>query len=619
MLFNFGYDSSVNKTKNYRSATSKNTGLTIVLLGSSLISLIFFSNLRDPFNTPKFAALALLSAWCLGPLIYSIRNYKNNSKFKIVLVLILAFNLVSFFSALNSNCKYVSFIGEYQRKNGFLTYLFLSVILIYLVVNINSTNIKKIYNFVGLTGLFVGFYGFCQHFGKDFVSWNNPYNSVISSVGNPNFASALMSIFAVIITGYVFDKKNHRVLRISGLILVPFLITTINFSGSRQGLLAYAAGFLTLICIYIYKNYNNIGKFFSIMSLGLIVASILGMLQKGPLVDLLYKPSVTVRGYYWSAGIKMLSQFPFLGVGPDRFGAYFKSVRTADYPLKYGFDITSTNAHNVPIQFFATLGFVGGIIYLFLLLFILIISLKMILKVNSNYQLVTPLFAGWVAFQAQSIISIDNIGLAIWGWILSGSLIGLAIKSHQNSNSPINQSLNVQVGSNLISFAFILITFIFASFLIRGETAMYAQSSLENLQGDQGKQVFKNAADKTLKVPFLDPQYKIETAYSFAYKGYITESENLIEKILLEDPRSQDALALKSTIYESKGDLSNAIDFRLKISKLDPWNAKNYLKIGQLYKQNGDEVGAGEMLNKILSFAPNTPEASQAINELKVN
>ena len=39
------------------------------------------------------------------------------------------------------------------------------------------------------------------------------------------------------------------------------------------------------------------------------------------------------------------------------------------------------------------------------------------------------LVAAWVAFQAQSIISINQIGLALWGWVLSGLIIGYEINT----------------------------------------------------------------------------------------------------------------------------------------------------------------------------------------------
>jgi tetratricopeptide (TPR) repeat protein len=69
-------------------------------------------------------------------------------------------------------------------------------------------------------------------------------------------------------------------------------------------------------------------------------------------------------------------------------------------------------------------------------------------------------------------------------------------------------------------------------------------------------------------------------------------------------------------IYEQTGKISEAIDIRVKISEIDPWNAKNYLQLGNNFKFLGNESKAREMLNKILSFASNNPVGIQAQIEL---
>ena len=40
--------------------------------------------------------------------------------------------------------------------------------------------------------------------------------------------------------------------------------------------------------------------------------------------------------------------------------------------------------------------------------------------------LIAGVFAAWVAYLMQSIVSIDNIGIAIWGWVLGGAVIGIS-------------------------------------------------------------------------------------------------------------------------------------------------------------------------------------------------
>lgn len=53
------------------------------------------------------------------------------------------------------------------------------------------------------------------------------------------------------------------------------------------------------------------------------------------------------------------------------------------------------------------------------------------------------IFVGWLSFQAQSFISIDNIGISIWGWILGGAIIGLSFSDIKVSNLSIKTKTKV--------------------------------------------------------------------------------------------------------------------------------------------------------------------------------
>jgi hypothetical protein len=47
------------------------------------------------------------------------------------------------------------------------------------------------------------------------------------------------------------------------------------------------------------------------------------------------------------------------------------------------------------------------------------------------------LFAAWIAYVAQSVISVNQLGIAVWGWVLMGALIGLTV-------GPINEEVKEQ-------------------------------------------------------------------------------------------------------------------------------------------------------------------------------
>jgi hypothetical protein len=62
-------------------------------------------------------------------------------------------------------------------------------------------------------------------------------------------------------------------------------------------------------------------------------------------------------------------------------------------------------------------------------------AIKVFRRTQHFNPLFTGLFAVWVAYQAQSIISLNQLGLAVWGWIISGLLIGYEINTRSDLDS----------------------------------------------------------------------------------------------------------------------------------------------------------------------------------------
>jgi len=51
------------------------------------------------------------------------------------------------------------------------------------------------------------------------------------------------------------------------------------------------------------------------------------------------------------------------------------------------------------------------------------------------------LISAWIGYQAQSVISINQIGLAIWGWILSGAIIAYEITTRESDQALTDSSV----------------------------------------------------------------------------------------------------------------------------------------------------------------------------------
>ena len=603
--------------------SASNISLTTILIFASAVTLYFNPSLEDPFNSPKFWVLCISGSWLLGYLIINVKNLIISKQNRIFLILVSFFSLSFFISAIFTDVKFNAFLGDTQRRLGFITYFFFAIYMIVTSILSKLEVISKVYYINFLLGALLGVYGFLQVIDKDPIKWNLTVNRVIGTLGNPNFASATMALIACICTSTIFITSFSKFFRLLNTFLTLILLFEINTSDSIQGLVAYSAGTGVLFIVLLYKKNKFLGHagLFTYTFTGAV--AILGMLQVGPLTNLLYKSSVTVRGYYWNAGIQMLKQNPFTGVGVDRYGAFFKEYRKPEYSLNYGFDIISTNAHNAFIHFFATAGIIVGTCYLLLNLYIIFCGVKLIIQSSGDSKLkITGLFAAWIVFFSQSIISVDNSGTTIWGWILGGAIIGLSLKELEKqamaqqrvkvtSNYNSTQSLQLVV-SSLLTF----ISVIFISFLYRGETTTYLARSYYNVQNPQDSPRFEPLVQKVNAIPFIDPISKLGLAELLAQTGKIDEAVVIVDKLLIDDPRNQNMLNTRAALSEYLKDYAKGIEFRQQIEKYDPWNAKNYLQMGVDYKFMGDYESMMVYKEKILKFAPNSEEAKTAISVL---
>jgi len=163
----------------------------------------------------------------------------------------------------------------------------------------------------------------------------------------------------------------------------------------------------------------------------------------------------------------------------------------------------------------------------------------------------------------------------------------------------------------------VLVPILFISVnLWNGESQMrlirqYASSNI----ADNNQLVYSNA-QKLFYNWWIDPFYKFQSSLYMVDAGYINESYKQIRALYENDPRNLAVLGWLADYSKSEGDYKNEILFRAEISELDPWNANNYLMLGIAYKQVGDLASSKEILEKIISFTPNSEIAKKALAEL---
>jgi len=589
-----------------------------------LITIYFDSKIQDPFNSPKFWILLLSASWLLGHLVKNkVEFSESNKKFymKIFLVIVAYLVFLAISSLLSYN-KQVSFLGETFRRNGALTYTGFAIFFLMAAKFIRFENIKIGFNKLLIVGLITSAYAFVQLSGNDFVQWSDHGSSVITTLGNSNFAGASMAIFLVLIFGQVFIKSFNIYYRILASIVSTMLLFAIFPTNARQALIILSFGLFLIIATKIYELNKRIGLLVFLISGITSIFAVLGTLQVGPLKDLLYKPSISIRGYYWRAGMDMFRDHPLFGVGVDNYGAFFKEYRDPQYALNYGYGITSSNAHNVFIQNFATGGLFVGALYILLQALIMYKGLKLIKNNQSERRFIATLvFIGWLSFQAQSFISIDNIGISIWGWILGGTIIGLSFSDVKYSNLITKnqiKSIVINWPQMFLSGGSVLLSILLIIPLYSGEKYTWlARGYFDPNNTDvKSQELFKKYSDQALNAKFINNDYKNVTLSNVYGAGYPTDALYLLSKINKKDYRNLDTLILLAVGNEQLGKLPEAVKYRNEISKFDPWNASNYFSLGLIYKKLNDSENMNLMLNKIQSFASSDPISKQAAQEL---
>ncbi len=385
----------------------------------------------DPINVPKLAVIAVggLIAW--GALAVNAQHFFTK-KFRFLQIFALALIIDLFVVLLVSGTNTAQeFFGANGRATGFVAYISLcGLLVIAATVATRPILTRFCWTLIGAGGLSVA-YGLVQDAGKDPIKWLNPYSPVLGFLGNPNFQSSFVALTAVLALALV--GVLNRTFRITLSAYIAFALFVVWKTHSQQGFLVFVGGAAIVILIWISQSKFKVLKLPSLLmgAIGFVLIT-LGSLNNGPLAGLLYKDSVTYRGDYWRAGWNMAIGHPFFGVGLDSYGDWYRRGRTVEATLRRGPDITSNAAHNVLVDFAANGGFPLLFIYMMMMVLVVVSVMKLIKRMSGFDPIVVGLIAVWVSYHAQAIISLNQLGLAVWGWIISGLIIGFELNTRDS-------------------------------------------------------------------------------------------------------------------------------------------------------------------------------------------
>ena len=400
-----------------------------MLYGTTLLVLPY--TVSDPINLPKMVVLVGVAGALAGLLFFNAKGLITKSHKPILISSALFVIDLLIVLAKSGVASPENLYGTAGRNTGVATYVSFAMVALACAFIASETLISKVFRSFLLIGIFLLGYGILQYIGLEPFPYINTYESnVFGTFGNPNFQSSFMGMLAVLAAVFTLKSSVRVAFRITSFILVVGSLLGVHLTGSIQGFFNFVLGFSFVVFFYLISTGRKIltritGAILLLGTLSIVAA----FLKVGPLADFLYKGSMSARVYYWETAIRIALDHPFFGVGMDQYGDWLRMYRTSE---QVATNLTADSAHNIYLDVLSNGGFP------LLLLFCLFTALAIIsivrvsrrrVPLSGNYLALVGL---WFAYQAQSLISISQIGVAVWGWVFLGLLIGYEINTRDS-------------------------------------------------------------------------------------------------------------------------------------------------------------------------------------------
>jgi O-antigen ligase len=590
---------------------------SFILLGGVFTTLAIWTKIEDPINLPKMFVLALSSAIVLGlalPAVIGARKFTTGGQ-RVGLALIALFSLGLLISTIFTDVKYTAVFGEFHRNNGALTIFACAILTAVSGLAFTEESSLRPLKWVSLLGLFLSVYGVFQLLGQDPVQWNNQYNPIITTLGNPNFTSGIIGISSIASLYFVVEssKTYERVVAAIALVLGLFVVVR---SDSVQGIFAFACGaaIILLVKAWAIKRVIGITAGVSLTLVGLPIA--LAVFNIGPLASRLYQGTLNNRLDYWQAALNMFQSHPLFGVGIDRYGEYYREYAVQDQFVQ---GVFTNNAHNVYLHLLATGGLILFIPYLLLLAFITFLAIKTLKNSNKQNRGVAGTYLGiWLGFLLLNIVTIDNIGVGIWLWIFGGIIIGRSsglntannslpdLKTNKKKNKVVS---DISILPNIASFTLATVMLILCVPLLNNSSKLvelkYNLNSLD--QAAYRTELLENAKSNSRNSQTL------ANLANFAIQKNDLPTALTISKMLgTADPRAFYASFFPAIIYEGTNKRNLAIPYRESLLITDKWNTENMLELVKNYLEIKDLEKANELASSIEKLYPGSENSNKA-------
>lgn len=573
-----------------------------------LVPLFYDTNIYVTFDLSKALILRVLSLILLVFVSYRIVFFPFTFKKNILYLPVIAFFISSLISTIFSIAPWVSFLGTYRRFEGLITitcYIFLFFVVC------NFINTQKVYRFlkvIVIVGTIASIYGIYEGIGG---------SPPIAFFGNQNFLAAYLVLSIPFSLFFAFSK--HR------LWLIPFFIIAFCLLLTRtRG--AYLGFFISML-FFLLVGGRELLKKIEVKIIGCIFLLALIVLSLNPETSpiervlqtfKISKDGISFQGtalerlYLWKAGIKTILAYPLTGCGIETMRLAYAKYEPKELEVVGGHNVKADRSHNETIDMGVTRGIPGLIIYFWLWITIIVLSLKI-----KNRLLSAAFLASFIAYFIQCQFNFSMPSYTTTFWVL----LGLLTLRENNEKKAV---LKAKFSTNRVVI-FSIISIISLIFLLLTIPIYIADTIFKNAVLAKERKDFTNAisyAKEALKWHPKEVYYYETLCESLFMKAQFSEEKEWINKTFEEAAKALSITPTNGFFYNLRGALYTLLYFKGEKDKkkmaikeykhaleLIPVFIEPYLNMAIIYKNEGEINKAIRCYKKILEFNPNHPEA----------
>lgn len=471
-----------------------------------------------------------------------------------------------------------SFFDSYIIHDGFFLNLNYLVLFFLALIFFNQDETPQIAGTIFWAGVGVALFGLLEFLKIPFFTWGLPSPwGIYSTVGFHNFSGAYLAMALLLGIGLYWQtsQKFTRYLLTAGLTLIfVALILTESFSAW----FGFGVGFLFLGYSLIRQQKFSFKNAFSFLMLFLVLFLLLMPLEsaKMPLARQIYRLKIdwTLRVETWKATLKMMRDFPFLGIGPDTFELVYPRYQSEKFAILSGGQTITHRAHNEFLDVAVSSGIPALLIYLLILFLIFKQGFRQA-KVGS--VLSAAIFSALTSYLAQNLVSFGEVSITSTFWVLTACLFLEAPRQKINWPGFLKKPA---VFFLIYLFLTLWITFKSGCFYLADRYFVVAEGALK-------KENFSQAIIYYKKASFFNPirtEYFLHEAYTYLKvaeklpvqhrEAFLKEALAILDRAIKINPHQYVSYYLEGLVLKKFDELEQkekAKNYFIEALRLNPY------------------------------------------------